>query len=82
MDVPQYIKKHIEANNKLLIQASKHADIVLDWYNKQLEKMDADESEIPCEEFIEIKNNWESNGVIDLSAIVENLNMLENEDRS
>ena len=30
----------------------------------------------------EVKNNWESNGVIDLSAIMENLNMLENEERS
>ena len=82
MNVPQYIKRHIEANNKLLIQASKHDNIVLDWYKKQLEKMNADDLEIPDEEFSEVKNNWEPNGVIDLSAIMENLNMLENEERS
>lgn len=52
--------------------------IVLDWYNKQLEKLNTDDSEIPDEEFYEIQSNWRSNGDIDISAIKENLELLEN----
>ena len=34
--IPKYIEAHIEANNRLLMQATKHSEIVLDWYSKQL----------------------------------------------
>ncbi len=78
MKIPGYIKQHIELNNRLLAQADNHSMIVLDWYNKQLEKLNADDSEIPDEEFYEIQSNWRSNGDIDISAIKENLELLEN----
>ena len=79
MKIPNYIKKHIETNNKLLRNADKHAEIVIEWYNKQLEKLNADESEIPTEEFSEIQMNWIGNGEFDLFAIKENLELLEEE---
>lgn len=79
MNIPKYIQEHIEKNNKLLAQADKHAMIVLDWYNSYLEKLNANESEISDEEFSEIQTNWRANGEIDLSAIKENLELLENE---
>lgn len=78
MKIPGYIKQHIELNNRLLAQADNHSMIVLDWYNKQLEKFYTDDSEIPDEEFYEIQSNWRSNGDIDISAIKENLELLEN----
>ena len=77
MKIPKYIKEHIEANNKLLAQADKHATIVLKWYDKQLERLNAHVSEIPDEEFYEIQSNWRVNGDIDISAIKENLELLE-----
>lgn len=77
MKIPKYIQTHIETNNKLLIQAMKHSEIVLDWYNKQLGKLASGNSEIPDEEFSEIKENSLSNGEISLSAIRENLELLE-----
>ena len=77
MEIPKYIEKHIEANNKLLLKAVKHSEIVLDWYNKQLEKLKADNSEIPDEEFSEIKENSLSSGEISLAAIIETLELLE-----
>ena len=78
MKIPGYIKQHIELNNRLLAQADNHSMIVLDWYNKQLEKLNTDDSEIPDEEFYEIQSNWRANGDIDISAIKENLELLEN----
>lgn len=78
MKIPKYIKEHIEANNKLLAQADKHSMIVIEWYNKQLEKLNADNSEIADEEFYEIQSNWRANGDIDILAINENLELLEN----
>lgn len=78
MKIPGYIKQHIELNNRLLAQADNHSMIVLDWYNKQLEKLNTDDSEILDEEFYEIQSNWRSNGDIDISAIKENLELLEN----
>jgi len=77
MEIPKYIKEHIEANNKLLAQTDKHSMVVIEWYNRQLEKLDADDSEIPDEEFYEIQSNWRANGDIDISAIKENLKLLE-----
>lgn len=77
MKISKYIKKHIEANNKLLAQADKHSMIVIEWYNKQLDKLNADRSEIPDEEFYEIQSNWRNNGEIDISAIEENFKLLE-----
>lgn len=78
MKIPGYIKQHIELNNRLLAQADNHSMIVLDWYNKQLEKLNTDDSEIPDKEFYEIQSNWRANGDIDISAIKENLELLEN----
>jgi len=72
MEIPKYIKEHIEANNKLLAQADKHSMVVIEWYNRQLERLNADDSEIPDEEFYEIQSNWRANGDIDISAIKEN----------
>lgn len=80
MKIPKYIQEHIEKNNKLLAQADKHAMVVLRWYDSQLEKLNADESEICDEEFNEIQTNWGANGEIDLFAIKENLELLENKD--
>lgn len=80
MKIPKYIQDHIEKNNRLLAQADKHAMIVSEWYNSQLEKLHADESELSDEEFSEIQTNWRGNGEFDLSAIEENLEMLENEE--
>lgn len=77
MKIPKYIEEHIQANNRLLERADKHATVVLEWYNKQLEILNADESELPDEEFSEIQTNWRSNGEIDMSAIKENLELLE-----
>ena len=77
MKIPKYIREHIDANNKLLAQADKHSIVVIEWYNKQLEKLNADDSEIPDEEFYEIQSNWRANGDIDISAIKENLELLE-----
>lgn len=77
MKIPKYIREHIEANNKLLAQADKHSEVVKEWYDKQLEKLNADSSEIHDEDFYEIKSNWRDNGDIDISAIQENLRMLE-----
>ena len=77
MKIPKYIKDHIEQNNRLLAQADKHSIIVLEWYNKQMKKLNADDSEIPDEEFYEIQSNWRSNGDIDISAIKENFELLE-----
>ena len=55
MKIPKYIKEHIETNNKLLSQADKHSQIVLEWYHRRLEQLNADDSEIPDEDFSEIK---------------------------
>ena len=79
MKIPKYIKEHIETNNKLLSQADKHSQIVLEWYHRRLEQLNADDAEIPDEDFSEIKNNWLNNGEIDISAIETNLKMLEEE---
>lgn len=79
MKIPKYIQEHIDANNKLLAQADKHAMVVTKWYERQLERLNADESEIPVEEFAEVQINWRNNGEIDLSAIKENLELLKNE---
>ena len=76
MKIPKYIVKHIEANNKLLLQANKHSDIVNNWYEKQLELLGADESDFSCEDFSEIQGNWDNNGYIDASAIEANLELL------
>lgn len=78
MKIPKYIREHVKANNKLLAQADKHAQIVSEWYDKQLEKLNADASEIP-DDFYEIQSNWRGNGDIDISAIKENLELLEQE---
>lgn len=75
MKIPKYIKEHIEANNKLLAQADKHAMTVLKWYDKQLERLNVHASEIP-DDLYEIQNNWQS-GHIDMLAIKENLELLE-----
>ncbi len=77
MEIPKYIKDHIEANNKLLAQADKYSMVVIEWDNRQLEKLNADDSEVPDEEFCEIQSNWRANGDIDISAIKENLELLE-----
>lgn len=79
MRIPKYIEDHIEANNKLLSQADKHSMIVIEWYNKQLEKLNADASEISDEDFYEIQSNWRANGDIDVLAIKDNLELLEQE---
>ena len=79
MRIPKYIQEHIDANSRLLAQADKHAMVVMEWYDRQLERLNADESEIPDEEFAEVQTNWRNNGEIDLSAIRENLELLENE---
>lgn len=79
MKILKYIEEHIDANNKLLVQADKHSMIVLEWYRKQLEKLKVDDSEIPDEDFSEIKCNWYNNGEISISAIKENLELLEQE---
>lgn len=52
MKIPKYIKEHIETNNKLLSQADKHSQIVLEWYHRRLEQLNADDSEIPDEDFL------------------------------
>lgn len=79
MKIPRYIQTHIDVNNRLLAQADKHANIVLEWYNKQLEKLNADISKMSDEDFYDIQGNWRANGDIDASAIEENLSMLEQE---
>lgn len=79
MKIPKYIKEHIEINNKLLSQADKHSQIVLEWYHRRLEQLNADDSDIPDEDFSEIKNNWLDSGEINISAIETNLKMLEEE---
>lgn len=78
MKVPKYIQEHIEANNKLLLKASRHADIVMGWYEAQLEKLNSLECEIDDEEFFEVMTNWLGNGEIDIQSIKENLSLLEN----
>lgn len=80
MKIPKYIRNHIEANNKLLQQADKHAQIVNAWYEKQLELLEADESSLPDEEFSEIQENWLGNGCIDCLAMEMNLELLEQEE--
>lgn len=77
MKIPKYIQAHIEANNKLLEQAHKHSEIVLDWYSKKMEKLDFGDSEISDDEFSEIQENIWSNGAISISAIRENIELLE-----
>ena len=77
MKIPQYIRQHIESNNRLLAQADKHSEVVLEWYNKQLEKLNAEKSNIPDQEFSEIKENTLSNGEISLASIIENFKLLE-----
>lgn len=79
MKIPKYIREHVKTNNKLLVQTDKYAQIVLEWYDKQLEKLNADAFQIPDEEFNEIQYNWMNNGNIDISAIKENLELLEQE---
>lgn len=74
--IPKYILEHIEKNNRLLVQAEKHSEIVNDWYEKQLKKLEAEESEIDEEEFAEIQNNWNGVGTIDSEAIKYNLELL------
>lgn len=77
MKISKYIQAHIETNNRLLAQATKHSEIVLDWYREQLKKLDEANSAIPYEEFSEIKENSLSNGEISIVAIKENLELLE-----
>ena len=66
--IPKYIEAHIEANNRLLMQAAlpmqatKHSEIVLDWYSKQLKILERSDSEISDEEFSEIMENYFSKG--------------------
>lgn len=79
MRIPKYIQEHIEMNNKLLMQADRHAKIVKSWYENQLDKLKADDSDIPDEEFSDIQENWYANALIILAAVEENLNLLENE---
>lgn len=81
MKIPKYIQEHIEANNKLLAKADKHAMIVLKWYNNQFDRLSADNPEVSDEDLSEIQTNWRGNGEFDLSAIKENLELLENEMR-
>lgn len=80
MKIPAYIEKHIIANNQLLAQADKHAMIVRKWYEKQLDKLNAENSVLSAAEFSEIQTNWRANGDIDLSVIRENLELLEQKD--
>ena len=75
--IPKYIEAHIEANNRLLMQATKHSEIVLDWYSKQLKILERSDSGISDEEFSEIMDNYFSNGMISLIAIKENFELLE-----
>ena len=77
MKIPKYIQDHIEMNNKLLEQARKHSEIVLDWYSRKMEKLDFSDSGISDEEFSEIQENIWSNGAISISAIKENFKLLE-----
>lgn len=77
MNIPAYIEKHVKANNHLLAKADKHALAVRKWYEKQLEKLNTKKSELPDDEFFEIQTNWRANGDIDLSAIRENLELVE-----
>ena len=79
MKIPKYIQEHIDWNNKLLKKADQHAQVVLSWYHNQLDKFNADESDIRDEEFSDIQVNWYSNGFIALDAIDENLKLLEHE---
>ena len=67
--IPKYIEAHIEANNRLLMQATKHSEIVLDWYSEQLKILERSDSEI--------MENYFSNGMISLMAIKENFELLE-----
>ena len=78
MKIPKYIQTHIEANNRLLEQANKHSEIVMEWYSKKMMEMNSGKSEIPDEEFSEIKENIWSNGAISISAIRENFELLQN----
>lgn len=77
MKIPKYIKDHITSNNRLLSQADKHAMIVLDWYDKQLKRLNSNISDIPNEDFSYIKSNYLGNGMISISTIEENLEFLE-----
>ena len=62
--IPEYIKKHIEQNNKLLQQAEKHTNIVMEWYDKQCEKLNYYTDE-----------EIEDMGYIDIEQIKRNLNI-------
>lgn len=79
MKIPKYIKDHIEANNRLLAEADKHDAIVVDWYTKQLKRLNINISDVPEEYLSSIKTNALENGVIHLSAIMNNLELLERE---
>lgn len=63
MKIPKYIQEHIDMNNQLLKQADQHAQVVLTWYHNQLDKLNADESDIPDEEFSDIQENFKRIGI-------------------
>ena len=77
MKIPKYIIKNIEMNNKLLDRAEKHATIVAQWYESQIEAFD--DVEVSDDEFGEIFTHINSSGYIVLEPIIYNILKLREE---